>query len=275
MAASDTAMTPLKDRVIIIKGAGEMATGVACRLYQANLRRILMLETASPLAVRRNVSFCEAVHEQRKSVEGIEAVKVAEEAEVRQAWEAGKIAVRIDPNGESIRSLRPDTLIDATLAKRNLGISIADAPLVIALGPGFTAGTDCHVVVETNRGHNLGRLITAGSADANTGIPGSIAGYTVERVLRAPADGLFSTERQIGDPVRKGDVIGRVGTAEVATQIDGILRGLIKPGSTVTRGLKIGDIDPRGEASYCDTISEKARALGGAMLEAMLAVYNV
>ena len=268
-------MTPLKDRVIIIKGAGEMATGVACRLYQANLRRILMLETASPLAVRRNVSFCEAVHEQRKSVEGIEAVKVAEEAEVRQAWEAGKIAVRIDPNGESIRSLRPDTLIDATLAKRNLGISIADAPLVIALGPGFTAGTDCHVVVETNRGHNLGRLITAGSADANTGIPGSIAGYTVERVLRAPADGLFSTERQIGDPVRKGDVIGRVGTAEVATQIDGILRGLIKPGSTVTRGLKIGDIDPRGEASYCDTISEKARALGGAMLEAMLAVYNV
>jgi xanthine dehydrogenase accessory factor len=268
-------MRALKDRVIIIKGAGEMATGVACRLFRANFRRILMLETPSPLAVRRRVSFCEAVHEQTVSVEGIEAVVVRDETELRQAWTAGKITVAVDPTGESIGRYRPDLLIDATLAKRNLGISKADAPLVVALGPGFIAGKDCHVVIETNRGHDLGRLITEGMAEPDTGIPGDIAGYTKERVLRAPADGLFTTGKEIGDPVCKGEVIGRVGTAEVAAQIDGVLRGLIRPGSEVKKGLKIGDVDPRGIAGYCDTISEKARSLGGAVLEAILAEFNV
>ncbi len=252
-----------------------MATGVACRLYRANFRRILMLETPSPLAVRRRVSFCEAIHEQQMSVEAIEAVKVSDETELEQAWAAGRIAITVDPQGESIGRYRPDLLIDATLAKRNLGITKADAPLVIALGPGFIAGKDCHVVIETNRGHDLGRLITDGTAEANTGIPGDIAGYTKERVLRAPADGLFTTVKEIGDPVCKGEVIGLVGTAEVAAQIDGVLRGLIRPSATVTKGLKIGDVDPRGIVGYCDTISEKARSLGGAVLEAILAVYNV
>jgi xanthine dehydrogenase accessory factor len=147
--------------------------------------------------------------------------------------------------------------------------------MVVALGPGFEAGRDCHVVVETNRGHDLGRLITAGTAEADTGIPGNIAGYRAERVVRAPTGGIFTTGKEIGDPVRKGDVIGTVGTAEVIANIDGILRGLIRPDSSVTMGLKIGDIDPRGEARYCDTVSEKARTVGGAVLEAMLAVYNV
>lgn len=251
-----------------------MATGVACRLHRANFRRILMLETPSPLAVRRLVSFCEAVHDRAMTVEGIEAVRVAGEAELQRVWETDKIAVLVDPQGESIRRFRPDCLIDATLAKRNLGISATDAPLVVALGPGFLAGRDCHVVIETNRGHDLGRLLTEGMAAADTGIPGSIAGYTKERVLRAPADGLFTTDRRIGDPVRMGDLIGRVGAAEVTASIDGVLRGLIRPDSTVSRGLKIGDIDPRGVADYCGTISEKARALGGAVLEAILAVYN-
>ncbi len=265
----------LKDRLILIRGAGEMATGVACRLYRANFRRILMLETPAPLAVRRRVSFCEAVHEQTTAVEGIAAVRIDQETELWCAWAAGRIAVQVDPEGKSVHQLRPDVLIDATLAKRNLGLSIADAPLVIALGPGFTAGSDCHVVIETNRGHDLGRLITAGTAEANTGIPGTIAGYTAERVLRAPAAGLFETGKQIGELVRKGEVVGRVGTAEVTAQLDGVLRGLIRPGIAVTRGLKIGDVDPRGKGDYCDTISEKARALGGAALEAILAVYNV
>ncbi len=268
-------MKALKDRVIIIKGAGEMATGVACRLFRANFRRILMLETPSPLAVRRRVSFCEAVHEQTVSVEGIEAVLVGDETELQRAWAAGRIAVTVDPKGESIGRYRPDLLIDATLAKRNLGITKADAPLVVALGPGFIAGKDCHVVIETNRGHDLGRLISDGTAEPNTGIPGDIAGYTKERVLRAPADGLFTTGKEIGDPVRKGEVIGRVGTAEATAQIDGVLRGLIRPGSAVSKGLKIGDVDPRGIAGYCDTISEKARSLGGAVLEAILAEFNV
>ena len=266
--------TQLKDRVIIIKGAGEMATGIACRLYRANFRRILMLETSSPLAVRRQVSFCEAVYENSMTVEGIEAVRIGDDIERHAVWAGGKIAVQVDPQAKSNSRCKPDVFIDATLAKRNLGTSRADAPLVIALGPGFTAGTDCHVVVETNRGHNLGRLIDSGPAAENTGIPGDIGGYTAERVLRAPASGLLITDKQIGDHVRKGEDICRVGTADVSAQIDGILRGLIRPGSIVAKGLKIGDVDPRGELGYCDTISEKARALGGAVLEAMLAVYN-
>jgi xanthine dehydrogenase accessory factor len=265
---------PLNELIIIIKGAGEQASGVACRLYRANFKRILMLETANPLAVRRQVSFCEAVHEGSMSVEGIKAVRVTDDVELNAAWSRGSIAVRVDPKAESLKNSGQSVFIDATLAKRNLGTSINDAPLVIALGPGFTAGSDCHLVIETNRGHDLGRIITTGMAEANTGIPGTIAGYTKERVLRAPADGLFTTRKQIGDPVKKGDIIGMVGNTEVTAQLDGILRGLIRPGSAVTNRLKIGDIDPRCEADYCFTISEKARALGGAVLEAILAVYN-
>ncbi|MDP2170243.1 MAG: selenium-dependent molybdenum cofactor biosynthesis protein YqeB [Rhodocyclaceae bacterium] len=265
----------LKERVIVIKGAGEMATGVACRLFGANLRRILMLETDCPLAVRRRVSFCEAVHEGSAVVEGIAATLVSTEEEIFKAWEAGMVAVRVDPQAESVSCLDVDVLIDATLAKRNLGISVADAPLVIALGPGFEAGRDCHVVIETNRGHDLGRLLRSGMAAANTGIPGDIGGYTSERVLRAPVEGQFVTQRRIGDLVNCGDTIGQVGDVPLRASIDGILRGLIRPGSTVKTGLKIGDIDPRKQLRYCDTISEKARAIGGAVLESVLSVYNV
>lgn len=264
----------LKDHHIIIKGGGEMATGVACRLYRANFTRILMLETSSPLAVRRRVSFCEAVHDRSTTVEGVEAVRIDAEFELIGVWEAKKIAVLVDPKGYSIERLHPDVLIDATLAKRNLGIFRADAPLVVALGPGFVAGTDAHVVIETNRGHDLGRLIYAGEAEANTGIPGDIGGYTKERIIRAPADGVFRVEKQIGDLVSKGELIGSIGASEICAPLDGVLRGLIRPDSVVTTGLKIGDVDPRGDASYCDTISEKARSLGGAVLEAILANYN-
>jgi xanthine dehydrogenase accessory factor len=274
MAASKADSKALKDLVIVIRGAGEMATGIACRLYRANFRRILMLETEFPLAVRRQVSFCEAVHERTVSVEGIEAVKVFGENELRDAWAKGRIGVRVDPKGESIRSSRPDVFIDATLAKRNLGTTMNDAALVIAMGPGFVAGEDCHLVIETNRGHDLGRLIYAGPAEANTGIPGDIGGYTKERVLRAPCDGIFTSDRQIGDPVVKGDVIGWVGSDEVTSQLDGVLRGLIRPGIVAKKGLKIGDVDPRGKVGYCSTVSEKTRALGGAVLEAILAAYN-
>ncbi|WP_243372703.1 selenium-dependent molybdenum cofactor biosynthesis protein YqeB [Geotalea sp. SG265] len=267
-------MKPLKERTIIMKGAGEMASGIACRLHRSGFYHLLMLETSFPLAVRREVSFCEAVHDGQKAVEGIEAVRIDDGAGLSQTWETGRIALMVDPKGDTVRRMQPDILIDATIAKRNLGTAIADAPLVIALGPGFTAGTDCHVVVETNRGHNLGRLITAGQAEPNTGIPGNIGGFTSERVLRAPASGLFTTGKTIGDPIVKGECIGQVGTEAVVAAIDGILRGLIRPGSQVTTGLKIGDIDPRGEAAYCHSVSEKARALGGSVLEAILAAYN-
>jgi xanthine dehydrogenase accessory factor len=265
---------PLKHLVILIKGAGEMATGVAARLYRSNFGQILMLETVAPLAIRRRVSFCEAVHDRTMTVEGIEAVRVSTADDIHESWRNGRIAVRVDPTWDSLHEFRPNVVIDAILAKRNLGTSITDAPLVVGMGPGFVAGTDCHVVVETNRGHNLGRLIAQGIAEANTGVPGNIGGYTKERVLRAPADGSFIAEKQLGEAVCKGETIGRVGDATVTAEIDGILRGLIRSDFPVTRGLKIGDIDPRGHGDYCDTISDKARALGGAVLEAVLGTYN-
>ncbi|MDR3554337.1 MAG: selenium-dependent molybdenum cofactor biosynthesis protein YqeB [Syntrophobacteraceae bacterium] len=262
---------PFADLVIVIKGAGEMSSGVATRLFHANLRRIVMLETPTPLAIRRFVSFSEAVHEKTMRVEGIEAVKVSDKREILDAWEAGKIPVRVDPHWESIGELEPEVVIDAILAKRNLGTSLWEASLVIALGPGFSAGKDCHVIVETNPGHNLGRLIYQGRAEKATGIPGDIGGFTRERILRSPSHGLFISEKRIGDPVRSGEPIGRVGGEQVFAPIDGVLRGLIRSGFPVKPGLKIGDIDPRGTGEYCHTISDSARALGGSVLEAILA----
>ncbi|MDR3555692.1 MAG: selenium-dependent molybdenum cofactor biosynthesis protein YqeB [Syntrophobacteraceae bacterium] len=262
---------PLKELTILFKGAGDLASGVAARLFRAGFKRIVMLETPSPLAIRRFVCFSEAVHEGTMSVEGIVAVRVGGRAQMLQAWRSGRIAVRVDPKWESIRELKPDVVVDAILAKKNLGTNVWEAPLVVALGPGFTAGMDSHVVVETNRGHNLGRLIYRGKAEANTGVPGNIGGYTRERVLRSPADGVFLARKKIGDSVSKGEVIGEVGGRDIVAALDGVLRGLIRPNFPVTSGLKIGDIDPRGEGDYCHTVSDKARALGGAVLEAILA----
>lgn len=175
----------------------------------------------------------------------------------------------VDPDWTWLTSIRPVVSIDAVLAKRNLGTSKSEAPLVVALGPGFVAGTDAHWVVETQRGHDLGRLIADGPAEANTGVPGAIGGYTLERVLRAPADGPVEAAVAIGDPVRAGDVVCRSGGVPVAARIDGVVRGLVRPGTVMRKGVKIGDIDPRGEKAYCYTVSEKARALGGAVLEAI------
>jgi xanthine dehydrogenase accessory factor len=175
---------------------------------------------------------------------------------------------------ERLRGAAPDVLVDAILAKRNTGTRIEDAPLVIALGPGFNAGVDCHLVIETNRGHDLGRIIAEGSAAPNTGVPGDIAGYAAERVLRAPAAGVFVSSLDIGDTVRKGEVVGRVGEAPVTAAIGGVLRGLIAPRTAVEAGTKIGDVDPRGSIENCDTISDKARAIAGAVLEGILRRYN-
>ncbi|WP_085811825.1 selenium-dependent molybdenum cofactor biosynthesis protein YqeB [Citrifermentans pelophilum] len=274
MAANSARDRRLVERVVVIRGAGEQASGIACRLYRANFRRILMLETASPLAVRRLVSFCEAVHDGEMTVEGITAVRAGRVEEVAAIWGAGSIAVLVDPEAASLPLVQPDLFLDATLAKRNLGTSIGDAPLVIGLGPGFTAGADCHQVIETNRGHDLGRVIDAGEAEADTGIPGAIGGYTRERVLRAPVAGRFESDRMIGDLVFAGEPVGRVGAVEVRGAIDGVLRGMIRPGAVVKAGLKIGDVDPRSRKDYCSTVSEKARALGGAVIEALLASYN-
>ena len=251
-----------------------MASAVAWRIFISNIRNILMLETASPLAVRREVSFCEAVHEGRKTVEGIEALKVDNYDGVRKAWAQGKIAVAIDPEWKLLDSAQPNVVVDAILAKKNKGTHMKEAPLVIGLGPGFVAGEDVHLVIETNRGHNLGRVINSGNAEPNTGIPGPIEGYTEERVLRAPCDGVFNARLSIGSPVKSGDTIGAVEQAAVPAKIDGVIRGLIRSRRRVRQGLKIGDIDPRGRADYCYTISEKGRAIAGAVLEAILRIYN-
>ncbi len=263
---------PINRLVIGTKGAGEIASAVAWRLHKANIRRIFMLEIPDPQAVRREVSFCEAIHEGSKTIEGLEAVKVDSVKGVREAWNKGNIAVLADTEWRD--KIRPDVIVDAILAKKNLGTTTEDAPLVIGLGPGFVAGKDVHIVIETKRGHNLGKIITSGSAERNTGIPGSIKGYTAKRVLRAPVSGVFRTRRAISDAVRCGDVVGVVEETEVYAEISGIIRGLIRPGVRVTRGLKIGDIDPRGNADYCHTISDKARAISGSVLEAILRLYN-
>ncbi|MGD8963817.1 MAG: selenium-dependent molybdenum cofactor biosynthesis protein YqeB [Desulfobacterales bacterium] len=264
----------LRDLVVVIKGAGEMASAVAWRIYMAHIRQIMMLETPSPLAVRRAVSFCEALHDGRQTVEGVRAKQADSPNDVRACWKKGCIAVCCDPEWKLPAKFHPDVVVDAILAKKNLGTAVDEAPLVIGLGPGFIAGQDVHMVVETNRGHHLGRIITDGCAETNTGIPGSINGYTLERVLRAPFEGEFKTACSIGDPVKKGEPIGMVAADPVRAQIDGVLRGLIRSATQVRPGLKIGDIDPRGDARFCHTISDKARTISGSVLEAILRVYN-
>ena len=268
-------MTQLGQIIIIVKGAGEMASAVAWRLYMANFKKILMLETDNPLAVRREVSFCEAVHDGQKDVEKVRALRVQKLDEIKLCWEKGEIAVMVDPQWQTLKVWQPEVIVDAVLAKKNLGSTMAEAALVIGLGPGFIAGKDVHLVIETNRGHNLGRIFTSGEAEPNTGIPGAIGGFTEQRVLRAPADGEFQSVRNIGDHVKKDEILGSVAGVDVRAKIDGVLRGLIRPNNQVTQGLKIGDIDPRGEVSYCYTISDKARAIGGSVLEAILRSFNV
>jgi xanthine dehydrogenase accessory factor len=265
----------LTELVIAIKGAGEMASAVAWRLYKANMQRIVMMDIPAPLAVRRGVSFCEALHDGSQTVEGVESVKVEAAAEINRAWKTGRIPVIADPDWKTLRDVRPAVVVDAILAKRNLGTRRAEARLVIGLGPGFSAGEDVHVVIETNRGHDLGRIISSGSAEPDTGVPGAIAGVAGERVLRAPVTGEFCAERRIADAVLAGDIVGRVEGEAVTARVDGVLRGLIRTRTRVEKNIKLGDIDPRGDARACYTISDKARAIAGSVLEAVLRVYNV
>ena len=265
----------LSDLKILIRGAGEMATGCACRLHHSGFFRILMTEVENPLAVRRTVSLCESVHEKNWTVEGVTAERIHHVEAAQELWKRRLIPVLADPTASCVKAFKPDVLVDAILAKRNEGTTINDAPLVIALGPGFCAGKDAHYVIETNRGHHLGRLITRGYASPNTGVPGDVLGYSVLRVLRSPADGVFQSDLSIGDEVKQDQVVGTVSGEPVKALIKGILRGLIRPGSCVKKGLKIGDIDPRDDPTYCSTISEKANAIAGGVLEAVLMTHNI
>ena len=253
----------------LIRGAGDLASGIALRLWRSGIE-VVMTDLPRPTAIRRTVSFSEAIVHGETTVEDVNARLAANADEARALLAQGIVPVLADPDCACRADLHPDALVDAILAKRNLGTRRTDAPIVIGVGPGFTAGVDCHAVVETMRGHTLGRVIYTGSALPNTNIPGLIGGFAGERVLRAPAYGEFRSARQIGDLVKAGDIAGYVAGEPMACTIDGVLRGLIADGVLVHKGMKSGDVDPRGDVDNCYTASDKALAVGGGVLEALL-----
>ena len=257
--------------LVVIRGAGDIATGIALRLWRAHIR-VAMTEIEKPTAIRRTVCFSQAVVHGETTVEDITAKRAESPAEVLRILESGCIPVLPDPEGACIAVLKPDAVVDAILAKKNLGTKITDAPVVIGVGPGFTAGVDCHAVVETMRGHYLGRVIHEGTAIPNTGIPGLIGGFAGERVLRAPADGIFHQLLEIGAQVKMGDVAATVNGEPMVCTLDGVLRGILADGTPVHKGMKSGDIDPRCELAHCYCASDKALAVGGGVLEAVLAL---
>jgi xanthine dehydrogenase accessory factor len=274
MGTPMTSKINMDELVVLVRGAGEIASGVAHRLHQSHFK-ICMTEIAHPLAVRREVAFSEAIYEGKKEVEGLRAKCISRQEEIESVWKKGDIPILVDPDGKKTRnSLRPDVLVDAIMAKRNLGTQVNDAPLVIGLGPGFAAGKDVHIVIETNRGHHLGKMILKGTAEPDTGVPGEIGGYTMERVLRTMKKGIFHPQKSIGDRVNKGSVVAVVDDFPVMAKISGVLRGLLREGVEVKKGMKVGDIDPRSKKESCFTISDKARAIGGGVLEAILYRFN-
>jgi xanthine dehydrogenase accessory factor len=254
---------------IVIKGAGEMATGIAHRLFMANVKQIVMTETPEPITVRRTVAFSEAVYEKESEVEGVRARLVGQTDEVPEVWKENKIAVIVDPRGGVVEELKPDVVIDAIMAKRNTGTKKGEASLVIGVGPGFSAPDVVDVAVESNRGHNLGRVFYQGATEAHTGIPGAVMGYTTERVLRSPHEGLVRHVKAIGDQVKEGEIIMLVGETPIKSPFNGLLRGLVRE-IPVGADEKIGDVDPKGTKEYCYTITDKARAIGGGVLEAIM-----
>jgi xanthine dehydrogenase accessory factor len=260
--------------LIVIRGAGDLASGIALRLKRAGMD-VVMTDLPAPTAIRRTVCFSQAMVLGKIQVEDVTACRTETAAEVPAVLERGEIPVLPDPAGACIPVLRPDAVVDAILAKKNLGTKITDAPVVIGVGPGFTAGVDCHAVVETMRGHYLGRVIHSGSAIPNTGIPGLIGGFAGERVLRAPADGIFHQLLDIGAQVKEGDVAATVDGVPMVCTLDGVLRGILADGTPVYKGMKSGDIDPRCAIEHCYCASDKALAVGGGVLEAILNLTGV
>jgi xanthine dehydrogenase accessory factor len=233
-----------------------------------------MTETSHPLAVSRGVAFCEAIYDGEKEVEGIVARRIKSADQISKVWQENQIPIIVDPEASIRNNLNPQVLIDAIMAKRNLGTKITDAPLVIGLGPGFQAGRDVHMVVETNDSESLGKVILKGEAERDTGIPIAIGGLTFERVLHSPGNGLFQTDKEIGDSVTAGEVVASVGGQPVKAEIGGVIRALLRSEVTVGRGAKLGEIDPSGNKEVCYTIRPKMRAIAGGVLEAILMRFN-
>lgn len=259
--------------IVLIKGAGDLATGIAYRLKKSGFD-IVMTEIDNPTTVRRTVSFSQAIFDNEIEIEGIKGVKVHNINEIHKEIKKGNIPIIIDKEANIIKKLKPKVVVDAIIAKKNLGTSIDDASIVIGVGPGFEAKKDCHLVIETKRGHYLGRVIEEGSAIPNTGVPGNIGGYTKERIIRASSNGKIRPVVKIGDYVKKGEVVAYIDGVEVLAEIDGIVRGMLQKGIEVFKGMKSGDIDPRCEKNHCFTISDKARSIGGGVLEAIMYMNN-
>ncbi len=255
--------------LVYLRGAGDIASGTALRLFNSGIQ-VVMADLPHPTVIRRTVSFAPAILNKTATVEGVTAEFACGVEEVPDILKRGRIPILADPMAASIPILRPDAVVDAILAKRNMGTALSMAQVVVALGPGFQAGADCHAVVETNRGHDLGRVLYEGQAKPNTGIPGIIGGYREERVLRAPCAGIFRTSKEIGDMVAPGDVIATVDAQPIVAAIGGVIRGLLEDGTPVSANMKSGDVDPRGRAEYCYYVSDKARAIAGGVLEAIL-----
>ncbi|AIR62377.1 hypothetical protein LH23_17455 [Cedecea neteri] len=270
MMCTETPSRPLR---VVIRGAGDIATGVALRLWHAGFK-VIMLEVEKPTVIRRTVAFAQAIFDDEVTVEGVNARRVSTVQEALRIAENGVIPVLIDPLCESLDELQPGCVVDAILAKENLGTHLGLAPAVIALGPGFNAGQDCHAVIETNRGHWLGQVIYEGRAQENTGVPGNIMGHTSRRVIRSPAAGVMRNRVQLGDIVSEGEVIALVGDVDILAPLSGMVRGLLNDGLVVDTGFKIGDIDPRGEKADYTSVSDKARAIGGGVLEALMTLMN-
>ena len=255
--------------LVFIRGAGDIATGIALRLYRAHFQ-VVMADIAHPTAIRRTVCFSQAIVKGKTTVEDVTARLAKNAEDVNTILTRGEIPVLIDQEARMAQELKVDALVDAILAKRNLGTKITDALIVIGVGPGFTAGEDCHAAVETMRGHTLGRVLYEGSPLPNTNVPGLIGGYAGERVLRAPDDGIFHLLQDIGSVVREGDTVGEVNGKPMQCTISGVLRGILADETPVHKGMKAGDVDPRCKAEYCYTSSDKALAVGGGVLEAIL-----
>ena len=255
--------------MILIRGAGDIASGIAVRLYRCGFT-LAMTDLQQPTSIRRTVCFSEAILHGACTVEGVTAEQAASLNDAKAIWQRGHIPVFADDEGTVRAMLQPDAVVDARLAKVNLDTTLTDAPIVVAVGPGFTAGQDCHAVVETQRGHYLGRVIYEGAVAPNTGIPGNIGGYTVERIVRAPKAGTFHPVHAIGDQVEADEIVAYVDEAPVRCQIGGTLRGILPEGIRVFEGMKSGDVDPRCKPDHCFCASDKALSVGGGVLEALL-----
>jgi xanthine dehydrogenase accessory factor len=259
---------------ILVRGGGDLASGVIFRCARAGWE-VFVTELEQPLAVRRKVSFSQAVYDGIIEIEGLKAERADSYRQAEDIIKLGKIPVLVDPSCESRHELRPDIIIDARMTKRPPELPFPSAVFMIGLGPGFSAGVNCQAVIETIRGPFLGRVIWDGSAELNTGVPDTVGAYRDERVLRSPDDGRIFAIAQIGDQLKPGQLVALVAGKSIYSPFEGVLRGLIQDGLYVSKGMKVGDVDPRNDPRLCRLVSEKALAVGGGVLEAILSWNNL